>query len=97
QNWYESLYFLCYLNDIDLLLDIWAAACVMGELMLGKALFPVENGIDQLVEIIKMIGTPSREQIGAMNPAFKDHKFPHIRPRSFNKVIPSFNNHQSWC
>lgn len=40
----------------------------MAELMLGTALFPGESGIDQLVEIIKVLGTPTREQIKTMNP-----------------------------
>lgn len=31
-------------------------------------MFPGESGIDQLVEIIKVLGTPSREQIKTMNP-----------------------------
>jgi serine/threonine protein kinase len=52
-------------------LDIWSTACVMGELMLGQPLFPGESGIDQLVEIIKVLGTPTKEQIGTMNPSCK--------------------------
>jgi glycogen synthase kinase 3 beta len=40
----------------------------MAELMLGQPLFPGESGIDQLVEIIKVLGTPTREQIKTMNP-----------------------------
>jgi len=31
--------------------------------MLGQPIFPGESGIDQLVEIIKILGTPSKEQI----------------------------------
>jgi serine/threonine protein kinase len=41
----------------------------MAELMLGQPLFPGESGIDQLVEIIKVLGTPTREQIKTMNPS----------------------------
>lgn len=48
--------------------DIWSTGCVMAELMLGQPLFPGESGIDQLVEIIKVLGTPTREQIKTMNP-----------------------------
>lgn len=36
--------------------------------MLGQPLFPGESGIDQLVEIIKVLGTPTRDQIKTMNP-----------------------------
>jgi len=58
----------------------------MAELMLGQPLFPGESGIDQLVEIIKVLGTPSREQIRTMNPNYMEHKFPQIKPHPFNKV-----------
>jgi hypothetical protein len=59
----------------------------MAELMLGQPLFPGESGIDQLVEIIKVLGTPTRDQIRTMNPNYMEHKFPQIKPHPFNKVI----------
>jgi len=58
----------------------------MAELMLGQPLFPGESGIDQLVEIIKVLGTPTRDQIRTMNPNYMEHKFPQIKPHPFNKV-----------
>ncbi|EFE39056.1 hypothetical protein TRV_06272 [Trichophyton verrucosum HKI 0517] len=67
-------------------IDVWSTGCVMGELMLGQPLFQGESGIDQLVEIIKILGTPTREQIRTMNPNYMEHKFPQIKPHPFNKV-----------
>ncbi|BCS17951.1 GSK family serine/threonine-protein kinase [Aspergillus puulaauensis] len=67
--------------------DVWSTGCVMAELMLGQPLFPGESGIDQLVEIIKVLGTPTREQIRTMNPNYMEHKFPQIKPHPFNKVF----------
>lgn len=57
-------------------IDIWSTGCVMAELMLGQPLFPGESGIDQLVEIIKVLGTPTREQIKTMNPNVSFLLFP---------------------
>ncbi|KAI0319811.1 Pkinase-domain-containing protein [Amylostereum chailletii] len=68
-------------------IDIWSTGCVMAELMLGQPLFPGESGIDQLVEIIKVLGTPSRDQIKTMNPNYMEHKFPQIKPHPFSKVF----------
>jgi len=68
-------------------IDIWSTGCVMAELMLGQPLFPGESGIDQLVEIIKILGTPTREQIKTMNPNYMEHKFPQIKPHPFVKVF----------
>ncbi|PWN87525.1 putative glycogen synthase kinase 3 alpha [Acaromyces ingoldii] len=68
-------------------IDIWSTGCVMAELMQGQPLFPGESGIDQLVEIIKVLGTPTKEQIKTMNPNYMEHKFPQIRPHPFSKVF----------
>jgi glycogen synthase kinase 3 beta len=69
--------------------DVWSTGCVMAELMLGQPLFPGESGIDQLVEIIKVLGTPTRDQIRTMNPNYMEHKFPQIKPHPFSKVCNS--------
>ena len=58
--------------------------------MLGQPLFPGESGIDQLVEIIKVLGTPTRDQIRTMNPNYMEHKFPQIKPHPFSKVRDFF-------
>ena len=63
--------------------------------MLGQPLFPGESGIDQLVEIIKVLGTPSREQIKTMNPNYMEHKFPQIKPHPFSKVSSKLNRKAS--
>jgi len=68
-------------------IDIWSTGCVMAELMLGQPLFPGESGIDQLVEIIKILGTPSREQIKTMNPSYMEHQFPKIRAQPLSKIF----------
>jgi serine/threonine protein kinase len=69
--------------------DLWSAGCVMAELMLGHPLFPGESGVDQLVEIIKVLGTPTKEQIQCMNPNYTDFKFPQIKPHPWHKVSSS--------
>ncbi|ODV89621.1 hypothetical protein CANCADRAFT_141501 [Tortispora caseinolytica NRRL Y-17796] len=68
-------------------IDVWSTGCVMAELTLGQPLFPGESGIDQLVEIIKVLGTPTREQIQTMNTNYMEHKFPQIRPHPFSRIF----------
>lgn len=76
-------------NSYTSSIDIWSAGCVMGELLLGQPLFPGESGIDQLVEIIKVLGTPTKEQILTMNPNYTDHKFPSIKAHPLSRVFRS--------
>lgn len=68
-------------------IDVWSAGCVMAELILGQPLFPGELGIDQLVEIIKILGTPSRDQIKNMNPNYIEYTFPQIKPIPLSKIF----------
>ncbi|XP_038669002.1 glycogen synthase kinase-3 beta-like [Scyliorhinus canicula] len=70
-----------------LLPDIWSAGCVLAELLLGQPIFPGDSGVDQLVEIIKVLGTPTREQIREMNPNYTEFKFPQIKAHPWSKVF----------
>eukprot|EP00438_Fugacium_kawagutii_P001955 Skav224102 [mRNA] locus=scaffold4565:162510:169606:- [translate_table: standard] len=59
-------------TDYGFVIDIWSMACVSAELILGHPIFPGESGVDQLVEIIKVLGTPTREELMAMNPNYTE-------------------------
>ncbi|XP_047321969.1 shaggy-related protein kinase theta-like [Impatiens glandulifera] len=68
-------------------IDMWSAGCVLAELLLGQPLFPGESGVDQLVEIIKILGTPTREEIKCMNPNYNEYKFPQIKAHPWHKIF----------
>jgi serine/threonine protein kinase len=74
-----------YTNSID----VWSGGTVFAELLLGRPIFPGESGVDQLVEIIKLLGTPSREQIQQMNPNYREFRFPTIRAHPWSRVFNS--------
>ncbi|XP_050344536.1 glycogen synthase kinase-3 beta isoform X9 [Nymphalis io] len=73
--------------DYTTKIDVWSAGCVVAELLLGQPIFPGDSGVDQLVEIIKVLGTPTREQIREMNPNYTEFKFPHIKSHPWAKVF----------
>ncbi|KAH6812125.1 shaggy-like protein kinase 32 [Perilla frutescens var. frutescens] len=68
-------------------IDVWSVGCVMAELLMGQPLFPGESSVDQLVEIIKVLGTPTREEIRCMNPNYTEFKFPQIKAHPWHKVF----------
>ena len=65
---------------------MWSAGCVHAELLLGQPIFPGDDTVGQLVEIIKVLGTPTREEIIEMNPNYMEFKFPHIKPHPWPRV-----------
>lgn len=73
-------------NAFSIILDVWSAGCVLAELLLGQPIFPGDSGVDQLVEIIKVLGTPTRDQIKEMNPNYTEFKFPQIKSHPWQKV-----------
>jgi len=74
-------------TDYTPAIDVWSLGCVAAELLLGQPLFPGESGVDQLVEIIKVLGTPTREEIDTMNPNYMEFKFPQIRAHPWAEVF----------
>lgn len=72
--------------DYTTKIDVWSAGCVLAELLLGQPIFPGDSGVDQLVEIIKVLGTPTREQIREMNPNYTEFKFPQIKSHPWQQV-----------
>ena len=74
-------------TDYSPAIDIWSVGCVMAELVLGYPMFSGDSGVDQLVEIIKVLGTPSRDEINSMNPNYNELKFPQIKGHSLHKIF----------
>lgn len=63
-------------------MDVFWQNCCLDSLF-----FPGESGVDQLVEIIKVLGTPTREEIKCMNPNYTEYKFPQIKAHPWHKIF----------
>jgi glycogen synthase kinase 3 beta len=74
-------------TDYTCAIDIWSQGCVGAELLLGQPLFPGDSGVDQLVEIIKVLGTPTKSEIQSMNSNYMEFKFPQIKACQWNKIF----------
>lgn len=78
-RWYRSpeLILTC---EYGLPVDIWAVGCIMGELIDGQPMFPGDDTLDQLYQIMKVVG-PFDERLVRLfseNAAFKNVKFPEV-------------------
>jgi len=79
-------------TDYTTNIDTWSIGCVIAELVLGDPIFKGESSIEQLVEIIKLLGTPSKKQIRAMNPDYNEYKFPIIKCFTLSSLYKNFSN-----
>jgi len=82
-------------TDYSTSIDIWSAGCVIGEMFIGQPMFPGDSGVDQLVEIIKVMGTPSKEDMTAMNPNHTEFKLPSIRSNPWSKLFGSLSDQRA--
>jgi glycogen synthase kinase 3 beta len=74
-------------TDYTTAIDLWSAACVTAELVLGEPIFPGESNVDQLLGIVEVLGTPTRDELMAMGPKLAAMKWPQIKPYPWSKVF----------
>ena len=70
-------------------IDNWSVGCVAAELFLGQPLFVGDGSVGQMVEIVKVLGTPTPHDVRAMNRAYTDFNFPNVRPLPWSRVFRS--------
>ena len=61
-RWYRAPELLFASRHYSASIDVWAAAVVIGELMILKPLFPGQNDIDQIFKVFQVMGTPVKEE-----------------------------------
>ncbi|KAA6390944.1 MAG: putative Glycogen synthase kinase-3 beta [Streblomastix strix] len=71
----------------DTAIDAWSAGCVIAEMMWGQPLFPGESSVDQLIEIIKILGTPTPADLSAMHQSNTDINIPQVKGHPWSKVF----------
>jgi glycogen synthase kinase 3 beta len=67
-------------SDYTTKVDIWSAGCVFAQILIGRPLFAASTNVDQLVEVIKVLGTPSKKHIEELNRKYLKFDFPNIDP-----------------
>ncbi len=73
--------------------DVWSMGCVIAELVLNKPIFPGKSATDQFLEIMKILGTPTSEQLKAMNgKMLNPNKLPQANQKPWKEVFKDKNN-----
>lgn len=69
---------------------MWSTGCCIVEMINGTPPFMGDSQIDQLIEIIKVLGTPSKAEVEEMNKAYdmkEYNKFPKIKTTPWKNVL----------
>jgi glycogen synthase kinase 3 beta len=76
-------------TDYSTQIDMWSAGCILVEMLTLEPIFRSDSNIDQLVEIIKVLGTPTYDEIMEMNPDcdLDKYQLPKINARTWLKVV----------
>jgi len=69
-RWYRAPEILMGSTKYTKGVDIWSVGCILGEMILGKPLFPGTSTMNQLEKILQVIGEPSAEDVKSINSPF---------------------------
>ncbi|KAH8292347.1 hypothetical protein KR054_008608 [Drosophila jambulina] len=89
--WYRAPELLFCWDQYTKAIDMWSVGCILAELILGRALFPGKNSVDQIELVLNFTGTPPPEFINGI--AEKDARqyvesYPYPKVLSFQHRFP---------
>ena len=59
-RWYRAPEIVLRMQNYSEKIDIFALGCIMGEMFLGRPIFPGTSESDQLTRIVTVLGAPNR-------------------------------------
>jgi len=91
-RWYRAPEILLGSTDYTAAVDVWSVGCIIGELYLGKAIFPGLSTINQLSRIMEYTGRPSSEDIEVIKSSFASTMLatmPETEQREWEAIFPT--------
>jgi len=71
-RWYRAPEILLGSTDYTKGVDMWSVGCILGELMLGKPIFPGSSTMNQIERIMEYTGRPSKVDLEAINSPYAE-------------------------
>jgi serine/threonine protein kinase len=89
--WYRCPELLMQFNEYATPIDLWSVGCIFAELAMKDALFKGQNEMQQLMEIFRILGTPTEETWPGISQTnvFKQYKWPMMPKMNLRDFIGS--------
>ncbi|XP_064010113.1 mitogen-activated protein kinase 15 [Pogoniulus pusillus] len=90
-RWYRAPEILLASQRYTKGVDMWSIGCILGELLLGKPLFPGTSTVNQIEQIFRVIPAPSPEDLVAVQSDYKALIMNHVSSRqrvTFEELLP---------
>ena len=62
-RWYRAPELLVECSEYDGRVDVWSVGCIFAELLSRRPLLPGDSPKTQLLRIVKLLGTPSPDEV----------------------------------
>jgi mitogen-activated protein kinase 15 len=94
-RWYRAPEILLGSTKYTKGVDVWSVGCIIGELLIGKPIFPGTSTMNQIDKVIQMVGYPSQEDIDAIDSPFAGTMLESLpkdkHPKAFENFFPGAN------
>ncbi|EEB91574.1 hypothetical protein MPER_10045, partial [Moniliophthora perniciosa FA553] len=94
--WYRAPDVLLGSRTYSTSIDVWSCGCIFAEMISGVPLFRGKDNQDQLLHIMRIIGTPSEQQFKNIfkdNPEIQSKTFSRYPKMDLRQVLPKASPH----
>lgn len=87
--WYRAPEVLLGSTHYSTGVDMWSVGCIFAEMVRRQALFPGDSEFQQLLNIFRLLGTPTEEQWPGVTSLRDWHVYPRWEPQNLARAVPS--------
>ncbi|GAW08324.1 Pkinase-domain-containing protein [Lentinula edodes] len=94
--WYRAPDVLLGSRTYSTSIDVWSCGCIFAEMISGLPLFRGRDNNDQLLHIMRIIGTPSQQTFDKMakeSPEIQIKQYPRYPKQDLRSVVPKASPH----